>query len=175
MIETYLTLQDHYRRVLELIAENPYEVYSFTYSTGRTMHDREVADGPLAKDLNWFGMALSELDRRVGSKQIKKGVIITTEPPQECEILEVYKNIDWRQHDANHSKGWVFRYHRPVDKLIALVGSRNLTSTVFQELTVELWNGEAAMVLELAKALYQQSVQLDGQQDWFKQADEVDL
>jgi hypothetical protein len=173
MIRTYLTLQDHYARVLDLIHDNPYEVIVATYSTGRTKWDREVEYGILQTELNWLGLVISELHRRMESRLIGKVSVITTEPPQEVEIIEQYPKIQWRQHRANHAKIWFFRYKTRPDR--ALVGSRNLTSTLFQEITVELKGEDARLTGEAAMALLQQSEPLDQEQDWFSQVDEVGL
>lgn len=172
MTPTYLDIQSHYTRVLELLDRLPYEVLCCTYSTGRTIWDREVVSGILRQELNWLGLVLQRMNGYVRDKYIRRAVIVTTEPPQEIEAVQRYNCIEWKQHQANHAKVWYFKFK---GESIALVGSRNLTCTLFQEITIEVVGAAARLCGELVDSLWQQSEPLDQQQDWFNQQDDIDL
>lgn len=181
MSEVYFTTQEHYSRIMELIDQDPAHIEIVTYSTGRTRSDKDVVWGALANDYNYVGLVLKEIQERLVANRIKKCTIVTTEPPQEVEAIEEFNRITWRQHNANHAKIWLFKFGQHIPS-IAVLGSRNLTSTIFYEATVQLGGSyeygdlmAIRQICEFVEAIIKQSVSLEGHQDWFGQVDQIDI
>lgn len=168
---------------MELIEQDPSHIEVVTYSTGRTRSDKDVVWGSLANDYNYVGLVLKEIQERLVANRIKKCTIVTTEPPQEVEAIEEFNRITWRQHNANHAKIWLFKWpkyaHMDHRTTICLLGSRNLTSTIFYEATVKMDNLDElepiCQICEFVETIIKQSVSLEGHQDWFGQVDQIGI
>lgn len=173
MSQVYFTTQEHYSRIMELIDQDPAHIEVVTYSTGRARSDKDVVYGSLAADYNYVGLVLKEIQERLVANQIKKCTVVTTEPPQEVEAIEEFNRITWRQHNANHAKVWLFKW---ATHTVCLLGSRNLTSTIFYEATVEIGESKSVrQISEFVEAIIKQSISLEGHQDWFGQVDQIGI